>query len=166
MKKKLVFAFLLSLPFITYSQENLTADELFSKARTVAFEEKNYAESIKLAKEALLKAPNYTDISIFLGRLYTWSDEIANARTLFTELENKDVNDEDFYMAYASLEYWNDDYEKALIILNKGLEKHPQSEDLLLLKAKVFYSNNGYAESETTLNTLLQIQKLVLYLAE
>ena len=157
MKKKLVFAFLLSLPFITYSQENLTADELFSKARTVAFEEKNYAESIKLAKEALLKAPNYTDISIFLGRLYTWSDEIANARTLFTELENKDVNDEDFYMAYASLEYWNDDYEKAVIILNKGLEKHPQSEDLLVLKAKVFYSNNRYAESETTLNALLQI---------
>lgn len=155
-RKSLGFLLLLSSPFL-YSQENLSADELFAKARTTAFEQKDYNTSIILAKQALEKAPDYTDISIFLGRVYTWNKDLASARAVFEDLGKKDIKDEDYFIAYASLEYWNDQYDKAIEILDKGLTYHPQSEALLLLKAKVYYSNNDYPEAEKAINSLLSI---------
>ncbi|CAA7386654.1 YaiO family outer membrane beta-barrel protein [Chryseobacterium fistulae] len=157
MKTYLSFLLLLVFPFTIYGQETLSADELFLKARTAAFDKKDYATSISLAKQALEKAPNYTDISIFLGRVYTWNNDVASARTLFEELGKKEVQNEDYFLAYASLEYWNDQNTKAIEILNKGLGYHPQSESLLLLKAKVYYGSENYKEAESTINALLVI---------
>ena len=157
MKKCLGFLLLLLVPFTLYSQQNLSSDELFVEARNAAFEKKDYPTSIKLAKEALEKSPDYTDISIFLGRVYTWTDDLSSAREVFEGLQKRDVQDEDFFLAYASLEYWNDQNEKAIEILNKGLQYHPQSEDLLLLKAKVDFNNNTYTDAEEAINTLLAI---------
>lgn len=155
MKSYKTFLLLLLIPVVMSAQQNLTADELFSKARTTAFEQKDYRSSIALAKEALAKAPNYTDISVFLGRLYIWSDDVGSARAVFEDLQNKGVEDEDYFVAYASLEYWNDQQLKAIEIVNNGLVFHPQSEDLLLLKAKICYSEQNYTESEKAINEVL-----------
>lgn len=153
----LLFAFLI-LPFLGLSQESdLSSDELFEKARSKAFDSKNYPEAIKLSKEALKKSPNYTDIGIFLGRLYTWSDYVDSARMVFQQLEERQVTNEDFFLAYGSLEYWNDQYIKALSILDKGLSYNPNAEDLLYLKARINYSNDEYQVAETTINKLIAI---------
>ncbi|MBE8719166.1 YaiO family outer membrane beta-barrel protein [Sphingobacterium pedocola] len=153
-----VFLYICVLPFTSISQENeFTADELFLKARQQAFEQKKYLEAIKLSKEALQQAPEYTDISIFLGRLYTWSDYIDSARMVFTNLDNRDVQDEDFFLAYASLEYWNDQSTRANEIVDKGIALHANSQDLLLLKTKVNYSNNNYEIAENSVNRLLEL---------
>ncbi len=146
------------LPLFSTAQETkLTADDLFLKARKVAFDTKDYPQAIHLAQQALNQAPDYTDISIFLGRLYTWSDKIDSARTIFTELDKKDTKDEDFFLAYAALEYWNDQGDKATQITDKGLNAHPQSQDLLLLKAKINYSYNHYGVAENAVHQLLKI---------
>lgn len=157
MNKCLGFLLLLLFPFALYSQQNLTADELFVEARNAAFEQKDYPTSIKLAKQALDQAPDYTDISIFLGRVYTWTDDLSSARAVFEGLQKREVKDEDFFIAYASLEYWNDQNSKAIEILNRGLQYHPESQQLLLLKAKVDYNSNNYTEAEKSVNTLLKI---------
>lgn len=157
MNKCLGFLLLLLFPFALYSQQNLTADELFVEARNAAFEQKDYPTSIKLAKQALVQAPDYTDISIFLGRVYTWTDDLSSARAVFEGLKKREVKDEDFFIAYASLEYWNDQNSKAIEILNRGLQYHPESQELLLLKAKVDYNSNNYTEAEKSVNTLLKI---------
>lgn len=148
----LILTFL--IPVILYSQETLTADELFSKARIVAFEEKDYTKSIALAKEALEKSPDYTDISIFLGRLYTWNDDVNSARALFEDLEKQMIADEDFFIAYGSLEFWNDNEQEALRIVEKGLQHRPKSEDLWLLKAKIHSSNDPTKAEEALLYVL------------
>ncbi|WP_288245057.1 YaiO family outer membrane beta-barrel protein [uncultured Chryseobacterium sp.] len=157
MKNYLGFLLLLLLPFHLYSQQDLSADELFVKARTAAFDEKDYTKSIDLAKQALQKAPNYTDISVFLGRLYTWNKDTESARAVFNELGNRDVQDEDYFIAYASLEYWNDDNIKAIEIIDKGLTYHPKSEALWLLKAKAYYANKDYTAAEDAIKNLLAI---------
>lgn len=159
MKKNcyLVFYTLL-FPLFSLAQEtNLTADELFSRARQQAFEYKNYKQAISLSKQALRQAPEYTDVSVFLGRLYTWSDQIDSARTVFDALDRRGVKDEDFFLAYASLEYWNNGYAKANMLLDKGLSLHPDSQDLWLLKAKVNYSNNKYEPAQNAVNSLLKL---------
>lgn len=145
-------------PLYSVGQDNnLSADELFLRARSTAFDQKNYSAAIGLSKQALEKAPNYTDIHIFLGRLYTWSDKIDSARYVFEQLNNEKVEDEDFFLAYGSLEYWNDQPTKANALVDKGLSFHPKSEDLLLLKAKINNSANNYQIAEKTINQLLAI---------
>ncbi|MDW9379148.1 YaiO family outer membrane beta-barrel protein [Chryseobacterium sp. JV558] len=157
MKRYSTFLFALLFPITMYSQQNLSADELFVKARNTAFEQKDYPASIALAKEALEKAPNYTDISVFLGRLYTWNKDLVSARAIFEELGKREVQDEDYFLAYASLEYWNDQNTKAIEILDKGLSYHPKSETLLLLKAKVYFGMDHYEEADKAVTTLLTI---------
>lgn len=158
--KKLVYflLYLFALPALSLGQETaLTADELFAKARIQAFDQKNYAEAIKTSKQALQQAPDYTDISIFLGRLYTWSDQIDSARAIFEILNAQNARDEDLYLAYASLEYWNDKSSKAIMLVDKGLSLHPTSQDLLLLKTKINYSSNAYESAEKSIDDLLKI---------
>lgn len=157
MKRYTTFLLALLFPVTMYGQQNLTADELFAKARTTAFEQKDYTTSIALAKEALEKAPNYTDISVFLGRLYTWNKDLPAARAVFEDLGKRGVQDEDYFMAYASLEYWNDQNIKAIEIIDKGLSYHPKSEALLLLKAKVYFGMDHYEEADQAVKTLLSI---------
>lgn len=150
-------ALLVLLPLKIYGQQSPSADELFVKARTAAFENKDYPTSITLAKQALETAPNYTDIFVFLGRVYTWNKDIESARAVFEGLDKRAVQDEDYFIAYASLEYWNDQYPKAIGIIDKGLAYHPQSEALWLLKAKTYYADKDYDESQKALKTLLAI---------
>lgn len=151
------FVLLTLLPLPLYAQQSPSADELFTKARTAAFDNKDYTGSIALARQALEKAPDYTDISIFLGRIYTWNKDPESARAVFQELGRKEVKDEDYFIAYSSLEYWNDQNSTAENIINRGLAFHPQSEALWLLKAKVNYADKNYIESEKAIKAVLAI---------
>ena len=155
--KKCHFLFLLLFSITISAQQSPTADELFLKARTTAFEQKDYLASIALAKQALEKAPNNTEISVFLGRVYTWNKDIVSARAVFEDLRNKGVKDEDFFIAYSSLEYWNDQNINAIKLIDEGLANHPSSEPLWLLKAKVYFGMNNYAEAEKATASLLLI---------
>lgn len=104
MKRYPTFLLALLFPITMYGQQNLTADELFLKARTTAFEQKDYTASIALAKEALEKAPNYTDISVF------WADYIRGIKIwLPQELYLKILEKERFGMKIISwpMPHWN-----------------------------------------------------------
>lgn len=150
----LILTFFVSMTL--YCQEATTTDELFAKARSIAFEEKDYTKSIALAKKALEESPDYTEIAIFLGRLYTWSDDVNAARSIFEDLEKRMVQDQDFFIAYGSLEFWNNNEEKGLSIVEKGLGYHPKSEDLWLLKAKI-HSTNDPAKAEEAILYVLEL---------
>lgn len=155
--RKILLSFIFILLYTALSAQELSSDELFTRARNEAFENKNYPAAVELAKQALNQSPDYTDISIFLGRLYTWDKNVASAREVFRGLEQKEVRDEDFYLAYASLEYWNDDYAKALEILEKGLQYNAKSEALWMLKAKIHNSADEYEASQVAINQLLEL---------
>lgn len=148
---------LLSSLHPTYAQDDLSADEMFIKARKLAFEDKNYTAAIALTKKALIKSPDYTDIEIFLGRLYTFSDKIDSARVMFKEAVRKNPTYEDTYLAYGNLENWNDQSVKALEIVDTGLSYHPKSESLLILKAKILKSLNRYPEANSVLTQTLKL---------
>ncbi|PRD56669.1 YaiO family outer membrane beta-barrel protein [Sphingobacterium gobiense] len=157
MKRYCYLVLISLLPLAIYGQEGQSSDDLFAKARYAAFEEKNYTSAIQLAKQALEKSPEYTDISIFLGRLYTWTEDVASARQVYEALDKKNVTDEDFFVAYGSLEYWNDHYKKAIGIIDRGITRHPQSETLWLLKAKIHSADNDYVEAEKATSSALEI---------
>ncbi|WP_084668385.1 YaiO family outer membrane beta-barrel protein [Arenibacter nanhaiticus] len=162
LKHHLKFKLLLSILFVFNSlmltaQTQLSTDELYTKARSAAFDEDNYPKAIALLKQALAKSPDYLEVSVFLGRLYTFSDSLPKARIVFEEILQKETGHEDASLAYANLEYWNSDSPKSLTIVNSGLEKHPNSEKLGLLKAKVLKDLKRYDESRRVIDHLLKI---------
>jgi YaiO family outer membrane protein len=160
LKKKLFFIFLFPALINSnalFAQEQLSSDQLFQKARSAAFDQKDYAFAIQLSKEALNISPDYVDIRIFLGRVYNWSDKIDSAIICFEKVLNESPENEDAVSAYVDLEYWNDNSLQALSICEKGLQFHPESKILLLKKAKCLSDLKRFKEANTVLSGLLKI---------
>ncbi len=154
----IIFFFIFSFSSISLSaQEELTTDELFVLARKEAFDNDNYPEAIRLTQKALERSPEYADVRIFLGRLYTWTNKNSDAREEFERVLRDNPGYEDASLAYANLEFWNDNSEKALEILNTAIKMNPEAEDLLLLKARVLKDLKKYTEASSTVNELLRI---------
>ena len=155
--KKYIFHLLLFISVkIASAQTGASSDELFQQARKAAFDQKDYAKAISLSKQALERSPGYSDIRVFLGRIYTWSGKLDSARAQFTQVLAKHPDNEDGALAAGSLEYWNDNSPKALQFAQNGLKYHPESKDLLLLKAKALNDLKRYKEANNTLDTLIK----------
>ncbi|MDB5137298.1 MAG: hypothetical protein JWP37_3901 [Mucilaginibacter sp.] len=150
-----VFLFIISFNVVS-AQTEFSSDELFQQARKAAFDQKDYSKAIGLSKLALVKSPDYSDIRIFLGRVYTWSDKVDSARTEFSKVLSKHPDNDDASFAFGSLEYWNNNSSKALQLVQGGLKYHPKSKDLLLLKAKVLNDLHRFSEANAILDTLIK----------
>ncbi len=149
----LITFLLLITSVFTFAQ---TADDLFAQARKAAFDENNYPKAIALSKSALQGSPDYADIRVFLGRLYTWSKKPDSARAEFNYIINKQPNSEDAYLALGYLEFWNDRANEALVAVENGLKVAPNSESLNLLKAKVLNDLKRWQEADIILVDLLK----------
>jgi YaiO family outer membrane protein len=155
----LTFIFLLSFSFFLKAQKSFSSDELFKNARDAAFESKNYDKAKELAYQALNISPNYPDIDIFLGRIYTWDKEYDSARFHFTKVLDANPANEDASLAYADLEFWNEHYENSLAICDRALLLYPQSDELLVKKAKNLSALKRYEEAKTITASVLKINK-------
>ncbi len=133
-----------------------SSDELFQQARAAAFNQKDYKKAIELSNQALIKSPDYGDIRIFLGRVYTWSGKLDSARAQFKLVLSKHPDNDDASLAFGSLEYWNNNSPLALQLVNEGLKYHQNAKDLLLLKAKVLNDLKQYSDASNTIDTLLK----------
>lgn len=138
------------------AQNEPSSDDLFKQARTTAFDQKNYPLAISLIKKAIAKSPDYSDLHVFLGRIYTWSDKLDSARAEFGFVLAKHPDYEDASLAFGSLEYWNNNSDKALKLADDGLKYHPQSKGLLLIKAKILNDQRKYHEANLILNALIK----------
>lgn len=141
------------------AQTNATSDDLFEAARSAAFKEKNEIKAKELAKEALSKSPQYADVQVFLGRLYSWNKQYDTAIFHYEQVLSYAPKNEEASIAYVDAEYWNDHYDKALTVCNKGLSANPTSEELLLRKAKILKALKQYKEASKIADQLLQSNK-------
>lgn len=158
-KKIFFFIVTIILSTIAFSQDTISADGLFQLARKAAFDEKNYIKAIELSKKALAIAPQYSDIRVFMGRVYSWSHQYDSAKAAFEYVLNATPDNEDAAAAYTDLEYWNDHYEAGLIVADKGLQHHPNSETLLLKKAKLLFALKRFSDAAMLTNKILAINK-------
>lgn len=145
------------LPHLISAQERPSSDQLFQQARTAAFKHKDYPQAIALCKEALTTSPDYSDIRVFLGRLYTWSHYPDSAREQFNYVLKQHPDNLDAAGAITDLEYWNDNDSTALRYCEDGLKYHPASSELLLKKARILNSMRNYKEAYTVADTILRI---------
>lgn len=159
MLKTILLLSILSISASIKAQVPATADDLFLAARNASFEEKDDKKAMRLAQTALIKSPEYSDIEVFLGRLYTWNKQYDSAIFHFEHVISYSPANEDVYVAYTDLEYWNDNNQKALNICNKGLETNSTSKDLLFRKAKILNALKQYREASVIVDKLLKLNR-------
>src|SRR5436305_8402439 len=156
-----VFSCCLSLFFciknnFAIAQDTLSSDGLFQIARKAAFEENDYAKAKEYCNKVLEISPGYTDVTVFLGRIYSWNRQYDSARVNFEKVLDQKADYEDASVAYADMEYWADNNKKALSIIDSALVYHPQSNDLLLRKAKILNALREYKEAHKIVNDILE----------
>ncbi|MDQ6813584.1 MAG: YaiO family outer membrane beta-barrel protein [Bacteroidota bacterium] len=139
--------------------KDFDSDKLFEEARHAAFNRKDYNTAMMLCNYALAKSPGYSDIRIFAGRIFTWTDKQDSARAAFNYVVQNDPENKDVYLAFTDLEYWNDQYEHALAICEKGLGYNPTSKDLLVRKVKILKALKRPADAQTVLEKLLKADR-------
>ena len=142
---------------LVYAQDTTSADGLFEYARRTAFDQKDHPNAIRLGRKALAIAPAYTDILIFVGRVYAWTDNMDSSRVYLSKALATDPKNLDGYMAYIDLDVWTNRNDSAIDIIDKGLVVFPASEQLLLLKAKVLIAMHKYSEASPITDSLLKI---------
>ena len=158
MRRILTFlVFILNLTLLAQTQ--LTSDELFVKAKDAAFNQKDRKLARQFCKQALAKSPDYSDISIFLGRLYTWDEIYDSARVIFNKVIQKDSTNSDAINAAIDLEYWSGNSNAALKFCNLGVLKFPTSTDFLLKQARVFDDLERYDEAFLSLEKIFKLDK-------
>ena len=136
--------------------QNITSDDYFQMARNAAFKDKNYPLAIQLSKQALQQSPGYTDIQVFLGRVYYWSDYKDSAQTVLKAALEKEPAYEETSIAIADIEYFSDNYTGALYYIQNGLAWHPASKDLALRKVKCLAALHRYKQAWLVADSLLQ----------
>jgi YaiO family outer membrane protein len=159
MRLKKILLLTILLPLLTAAQDKPTADELLLRARQTAFDQKNYPGAIRLCRQALEGSPGYTDIRVFLGRLYFWNDQADSARFQLDKAVKDDPSHEDAAVAAASVAFFTDQYDNCIAYCDGGLKHHPQSHDLLLQKAKCLTAMRRYKDAVVLTDTLLGLNK-------
>ncbi|MEO6719506.1 MAG: YaiO family outer membrane beta-barrel protein [Ferruginibacter sp.] len=156
MAKKYCFLILLNvLMLASASAQTISSDEYFQMARRAAFDSSDYPAAIRLSKLALQQSPGYTDIQIFLGRVYYWSNQPdSSLQILKAALEGK-PRYEEASIAITDIEYYNEHYEQALYYCENGLRHNPFSTELKLRKAKCLAALNRYREAYALTDSLL-----------
>lgn len=142
-----------------YAQDTTTSDGLLKEARKAAFDNNDYAKAKTYLHKALKISPDYADIKIFLGRIYSWTKNYDSARFYFSAVLKTNPGYEDASAALADLEYWNDHNQTALLVTDSALVYHPGSENLWVRKAKILNTLRRFEEAQTSVDHALRINR-------
>jgi YaiO family outer membrane protein len=156
MYKKNILLSLTGLMLLTnLLAQTTSSDEYFQLARKAAFENDNYPVAISLSKQALQQSPGYTDIQVFLGRVYYWSGYSDSSISVLKAALEAKPGYEETAIAIADIEYYNAHYTIALYYAEQGLSYNPSSIELKVRKAKYLAALSRFNEAGTIMDSLL-----------
>ncbi|MFW2477992.1 MAG: YaiO family outer membrane beta-barrel protein [Sediminibacterium sp.] len=139
--------------------DTTSSDGLLIAAKKAAFDEDNYPKAKTYLYKALAISPNYADLRVFLGRIYTWTRNYDSAKICFEIVLKQTPGYEDACNAYADMTFWKDDYQKSLNVAEEGLSHHPKSESLLLRKARALNAMRRYIDADKAVQELVTLNK-------
>ena len=150
----ILICFFLANP-LAAQQDTASADGLFLAARNAALREDNYFKAIYYSNKALAIKPEYDEIRVFLGRVYTWNKQYSNAIACFDSILQRRPAYAEASLALSDVLYWTKAYTRALDVCSKALEYLNNNEDLLIRKAKILNAMNRFREADSITAWLL-----------
>lgn len=154
------FLLLLACSLLNISQaagQSSTPEEKYNQARDLAFEQKKYEAAIMLMEEAVQQTPQNMDFMVFLGRLYYWNGQAADALTVLRQAFQDRPDYEDAALALADITYYEKDFNQSLSYSSQGLQQHPTSSPLMLRKAKALAALSQFSQAYEIADSLLTI---------
>lgn len=143
---------------LAQTQDSLSAELLFFRARELAFNNQRDSARVLLLK-ALEKDPQYADIRILLGRTYAWDHRYSEARSELKIVIEKFPKYLDAYYAAMDVEIWDAKPAEALKLCMAALQYHPNDELLLVKRATLFRDLNRMQEALLTVAILEEINR-------
>ena len=151
-RKLLILALIL---FMVFTSSGQTADELFATARNHA-SQRNYPAAIVVCQQAIQQSPDYTEVAVYLGRLYFWSGNNDSARQVYNHVIHSNPTNEEALAALAELENSTQNYQQGLSITLEALKHHPGSTMLLYQRARALYATGNFDESLSVTKDILE----------
>ncbi|MDD8018310.1 MAG: sulfatase-like hydrolase/transferase [Bacteroidota bacterium] len=122
--------------FQSLNVQHLSTDQLFERARRLAFEGK-FIEARVVCRNLLAVSPKYHDVRTLYGRTFAWGHDYDNARKQFQEVIRSAPEYADAYFGLAQIDYWSSNNDTALASINVALKLMPNVVDRMLLKSKI-----------------------------
>jgi len=132
-----------------------SSDSLFTRARTVAFEEGDYEGARALAYRALDQSPNYHGIRVFVARTLAWEGRRDSARAELRTVLDDAPDHYEGLKAMVDVESWSGRYQSALRYADQGHEHHPDDPYFLEKRAALLRALNRPAAARAQLDALL-----------
>lgn len=156
--KSLCISLLYILLYSNTWAQDISSDDYFQLARKAAFVKEDYRTAIQLLNKALGQSPGYTDIRIFLGRVYYWNKQADSSLMMLKMAIQEKPAYEDAAVAIADISYYQENYTAALAYINSGLSYNPSSKELMIRKAKCLAATELYNDAYDITDSLLHIE--------
>lgn len=154
--KSLFLVLILCVSCYCKAQNAFDPDLKFAEARKLAFEGKKDSAEIQL-QTIINKYPNYDEVRLFLGTVYSWNEKYKLARKEFQSIIDKNPKNKDCYIAFIKNELWANQPMYAIEVSKKALENFSNDVDILLLKASAEKQNLDVSEANLTINSVIKL---------
>lgn len=155
--KNILFLLVIALCHLCGYAQRPGPDSLFTLAREEAFTKKEYTKAIAYSREALFQAPHYTDIRVFLARVYLWNGQKDSARIESLIAVRLDSAHEEAAVTAAQIAYENKNCVDAYNIAAEGFKRNPQSSRLLTIMATVLMDTNKFGFATVLVDQLREL---------
>jgi len=136
--------------------KNSSTDELFSQARSEAFEGK-YEESRKKLYHILDQHPQHLDARLLISKTFSWAGQYGDAREELAILVEQLPGNREVIDVMIDVELWSREYERALELISSIIAQSPDDVSLLFKKATALSAQGNSEESIRCLRLLLAL---------
>ena len=132
-------------------------DDLFRQARELAFIGKKQ-NARNICRNILAKKPDYHEVRVFLGRMYTWDKDFKAARR---ELRTVIQSRQDYIeprLVLIDVEYLSGNADEALRLCEEARRINPRNTDILMRKARILTKMDEFKRAAYTLRLVQKIE--------
>jgi YaiO family outer membrane protein len=141
----------------SFSQEQVDTyenpEEGFSAMRTAA-NAGEYANAKQIGLLLLAENPEYSDVSIYLARVYGWEKLYDSAYVLIEEVIAENPELPDAYIAYVDICYWENNWEKLKSVSDEAL-KVTNSDDIRAKYALALYHSGEDQQARSQADSVI-----------
>lgn len=145
------------LTFIKKEIQGLNSDQIFFKARELAFNNQR-KEARTLCNYVLNDLPNYADVRTLKGRTLAWDKDYVNAEKELLEVVKRTPYYYDSYLALMDIYWWSNQDNKGIAIAKKALKNEIKNPELGIKLAKAYKRTNNIAMAKRAVDSLLKKQ--------
>ncbi|RVT77342.1 sulfatase [Flavobacterium sufflavum] len=143
------------LAFIKKETKGLNTDQIFFKARDLAFNSQR-KEARVLCNYILNELPNYADVRTLKGRSLAWDKDYKNAEKELLEVTKRTPYYYDSYLALMDIYWWTNQDNKGIEIAKKALKNDVKNPELGIKLAKAYQRTKRLAMANKAIDSMLK----------